>query len=325
MLIQRKAALISLLVSLIVLGLKAYAYYQTKSAGILSDALETTVNVTTALIALAVLRYALQPADREHPYGHGKMEYFSAAFEGGIVLFAGLAIIFESVKSIFIDRTITNLGSGIFYIVLAAMINGVAGWYLLKVGKQTRSETLKASGTHLMSDVKTTVGVVSGLFIYSLTQWIWVDSAIGIIAGVWLVYEAWQILKKNIGGLLDALDVDAAKELCLKMSKHLEPEIINIHNLRMIRSGNFHHVDAHVVVPEYYDIKSVHEITSRFERNVFKEYSFDGEIAFHTDPCGSNYCDICMVENCPIRVKPFVKRESLDYRNFISGPRNNET
>lgn len=320
MLIQRKAALISLLVSFAVLGLKVFAYQQTRSTGILSDALETTVNVMTALIAVIVLRYALAPADQEHPYGHGKLEYFSAAFEGGIILFAALAIIFESVKSLFVERTLSNLDSGIVYVIIAAFINGVAGGYLLKVGRQSKSEALKASGAHLMSDVKTTVGVVLGLLVYKITNLIWVDSIIGVLVGAWLLHEALQILKKNVGGLLDELDVDIAKELCLKMSKHLEPAIIDIHNLRVIRSGNFHHVDAHVVVPEYYDIKTIHDIINRFERGVFHDYSFEGELIFHTDPCGSKYCDVCMMENCAIRVKPFVKRDLLDYRKVISGP-----
>lgn len=322
--IQRKAALISLIVSIFVLALKGYAYHQTHSAGILSDALETTINVVTALVAFFVLQFAMAPADKEHPYGHGKIEYFSAAFEGGVIFFAALAIIFESVKSFFYPHQIRNIGEGVAYIVLATLINLVMGMYLLKVGKQSKSEALKASGAHLLSDVKTTLGVVIGLALFKVTGQTWIDSLVGTVVGAWLLYESFQIIKSNVGGLLDELDIECAKELCLKMSKHLEPAIINIHNLRIIRSGHFHHMDAHIVIPEYYDIKRVHEIIHRFEKEVIKDYSYDGEFVFHTDPCGSNYCSVCMVENCPIRKNPFVKRPMLDYRNVISGPKHTD-
>lgn len=322
--IQRKAAFISLLVSVLVLALKAYAYYQTHSAGILSDALETTINVVTAVVAFFVIQFAMAPADKEHPYGHGKIEYFSAAFEGGVIFFAALAIIFESAKSFFHPHKIHNVSEGIGFIVVATMINFVVGLYLLKVGKQSKSETLKASGTHLLSDVKTTIGVIVGLALYKLTGHAWIDSSVGMIVGAWLLYESFRIIKSNVGGLLDELDIECVKELCFKMSKHLEPAIINIHNLRIIRSGHFHHMDAHLVIPEYYDIKHVHEIIHRFEASVIKDYSYEGEFVFHTDPCGSHYCSVCMVENCPIRKNPFVKRPLLDYRNVISGPKHTD-
>lgn len=322
--IQRKAALISFIVSIAVLSLKIRAYQQTHSAGILSDALETTVNVLTAIVALFVIRYAMVPADKEHPYGHGKLEYFSAAFEGGIIFFAALAIIFESGKSLFHQHHVSNISEGLIYIIVATLINFFVGIYLLKVGRDNQSETLKASAAHLLSDVKTTVGVIIGLAIYKITQMAWIDSVIGILVGLWLLYESFQIIKRNFGGLLDELDIESAKELCLKMSKHLEPAIINIHNLRIIRSGHFHHVDAHIVVPEYYDIKRVHEIINRFEKNVVKDYSFDGGFIFHTDPCFAKYCSVCQVENCSIRKGPFVKTALLDYRHVISGPQHTD-
>jgi cation diffusion facilitator family transporter len=318
--IQKKATTISLIVSCLVLILKLYAYTQTKSTGILSDALETTVNVITAFVALVVIRYAIEPADQEHPYGHGKIEYFSAAFEGGIIFFAALAIIFESIKSLVHDHQIQDISSGIIYILIATALNAATGFYLLKVGKQNKSAALLASGAHLMSDVKTTVGVIVGLIIYKITNLAWIDSAIGILVGSWLLFESYKILKNNLGGLLDQIDIVSVKELCSKMNKHLEPSIIDIHNLRIIRSGNFHHIDAHIVVPEYYDIKSVHTIIERFEKNVVQDYSFDGEFAFHTDPCQAKYCKSCFVENCQIRKSAFVEKSEFNYQHIISGP-----
>lgn len=318
---QRKAALISFIVSILVLALKVYAFTQTHSAAILSDALETTVNVLTACVALLVLKYALAPADQEHPYGHGKMEYFSAAFEGGVILFAALAIVFESTRSLFRAHEVHHVNEGMIYILIATAINGVVGVYLLQTGKKNRSETLKASGAHLLADVKTTFGVLLGLFIYKLTNWAWIDSTMGILVGLWLLIESYQIIKKNMAGLLDAVDVEGIKELCERMNRHLESPIIDIHHLRVIRAGNFHHVDAHVVVPEYYDIKTVHELTGRYEKNVMKDCSFDGEFAFHIDPCSQKYCAECAVEKCPIRQSEFKQRINLDYKHVIGDPK----
>lgn len=318
--VKNKAARLSFVISFLVLGLKIFAYQQTKSTGILSDALETVVNVITAIVALIVIRYAIEPADEDHPYGHGKIEYFSAAFEGGIIFFAALAIVFESTKSLFYPRLIQNIETGIIFILLATILNASTGIYLLKIGKNNNSEALKASGAHLMSDVKTTIGVIVGLVLYNLTGLIWIDSLIGIAVGIWLLFESYQIIRKNLGGLLDQIDINSINELSEKMSKHLEPAIIDIHNLRIIRAGHFHHIDAHIVVPEYYDIKIIHEMIERFEKKVVSDYSFEGEFAFHTDPCGTSYCKVCSVENCKIRKINFEKRILLDAQHIINGP-----
>lgn len=316
----RRASYISLVTSLVVLAIKFYAYFQTSSAGILSDAMETIVNVMTAIVAIFVLKYALAPADKEHPYGHGKLEYFSAAFEGGVILFAALAIIYESIMSFIHKEEIKNLEVGLLYIIAGAALNAIVGLYIKKIGQRQNSETLKASGTHLMADVKTTVGIVVGLILYKLTGWAWIDPLLGVLVGVWLIVESAQIIRENIGGLLDSTDLSSIQELSEKIDKHLSPDIIDIHNLRIIRSGSFHHIDAHLVVPQYYEISHVHELLHNFEKQVVLDYKFDGEFAFHTDPCYQKYCGVCRVENCPIRVAPFVARAKMTPEHLVAGP-----
>ncbi len=274
----------------------------------------------TAVVALILLKYALAPADEEHPYGHGKLEYFSASFEGGIILFAALAIIFESVRSLIVGNHVENINVGLFYIILASMINFIAGIYLKSVGKKQNSEALKASGIHLMADVKTTAGIVLGLIMYKITGLVWIDPVIGIIVGLWLVYESVQIIKNKVGGLLDETDFSSVQHLAEKIEKHLVPEIIDIHNLRIIRSGSFHHIDAHLVVPQFLEIHLVHELIHDFEKNVVGDYKFDGEFAFHTDPCYQKYCSACSVKICPIRKSEFKIRRIMDQRHLISGP-----
>jgi len=316
----QNAAKLSLIISFFVLALKFIAYFQTSSAAILSDAIETITNVVTAIVAVIILKYALAPADAEHPYGHGKLEYFSASFEGGIILFAAFAIIFESVRSLVFGNHIENIYVGLGYIIVASIINFIAGLYLKSMGRKQNSEALKASGSHLMADVKTTVGIIVGLLLYKMTGLAWIDPVIGIIVGLWLVYESVQIIKNNLGGLLDEADFSSVKELSEKIEKHLVPEIIDIHNLRIIRSGSFHHIDAHLVVPQFLETHIVHELIHDFEKKVVSEYKFDGEFAFHTDPCYQKYCSACQIKNCSLRKSEFTTRRKMNQQHLISGP-----
>lgn len=316
----QNAARLSLIISFFVLALKFIAYFQTSSTAILSDAIETITNVVTAVVAVIILKYALAPADAEHPYGHGKLEYFSASFEGGIILFAALAIIFESVRSLLGSSHVENLYVGLGYIILATVINFVGGLYLKSIGKKQNSEALKASGSHLMADVKITVGITIGLVLYKITGFAWIDPVIGIIVGLWLAYESVEIIKNNLGGLLDEADLSSVEELSEKIERHLVPEIIDIHNLRIIRSGSFHHIDAHLVVPQFLETHVVHELIHDFEKKVVSEYKFDGEFAFHTDPCYQKYCSVCEIKNCSLRKSEFTARRKMNQQHLIFGP-----
>lgn len=310
--------------SVIVFSLKFFAYTQTNSTAILSDALETIANVVTALVTLIIIGYALAPADEDHPYGHGKLEYFSAAFEGGIILCTALAILFESTRILFRGSDTRNLLEGIIYILIASAFNLFFGLYLKKVGHEQNSEALKASGTHLLADVKTTVGVIVGLVIFKWTNQWWIDPAVGLIIGLWLVKDSLQIIQRNIGGLLDETDLASVKFLTEKINLHVDDNIIDIHNLRIIRSGHFHHIDAHLVVPEFLDVKTVHELTEIFEKKVVRDYSFDGEFAFHTDPCYRNYCSVCPQNSCPVRKNAFQQRRVFDDKHVMRGPQHTD-
>ena len=320
----KSAARISFFVSFIVLAFKFYAYFVTNSTAILSDALETITNVVTSVVALVVLKFALEPADENHPYGHGKLEFFSASFEGGIILFAAMAIIFESLRSLVVGADVKSIEVGLFYIILASLVNAGVGLYILNIAKKENSETLRASGAHLLADVKTTVGIVIGLGLYKLTGWAWIDPLIGVVVGLWLGHESVQIIKKNIGGLLDEVDLSSVGLLTEKIKKHLVPDIIDIHHLKIIRSGSFHHIDAHLVVPQFMEIKKVHDLIHDFEKNVVTDYKFDGEFAFHTDPCNQNYCRICEVKNCPVRKSEFASRRVMTADSLIQGPKYTE-
>ncbi|MNS85416.1 Ferrous-iron efflux pump FieF [compost metagenome] len=288
-----------------IFALKIGAYKITGSAAVLSDALESIVNVIAALVALFVVRFASQPADHEHPYGHGKAEYFSSAFEGGMIFFAAIMIIGESVKALIYHEGTQKLEIGLAVVAVAALLNLALGLYLKKVGKSHHSDALVASGSHVLSDVLTTAGVMVGLGLVLLTDLQWLDPVVAIIVGLNLAWAGIKIVRPSLGGLMDEQDETILQELTNALEANRDPGIIDIHQMRMIRSGRFHHVDAHLVVPEYWDIAYVHEVTDAFEKAVVKDYEFDGEIAFHLDPCKKSFCATCEVKDCPIRVEPF--------------------
>lgn len=315
-----RVALVSLLVSIIVLSLKTKAYYQTHSVAVLSDALETVINVITALIAMYSVKLSAEPADENHPYGHGKMEYFSAAFEGGLIFFAALAIMFQAIESFFIVSEVTNINEGFKYLGLASVLNLATGVYLVYCGRRQKSQALQASGKHILSDVITTLGIFIGLILVKVTGLNWIDSALGLIIGFWLGYESYKILRENSGALLDETDDHSLEKLAGIIKKYRKPGVIDIHHLRMIRSGNFHHIDAHMVVPEFWDVEKAHVMGHEFEKNVVRDYEYDGEFAFHMDPCQRLYCSTCKVADCKIRKVPFTYERELTKDHMIKGP-----
>lgn len=317
---RQKAAQLTVLVSVVVLALKFWAFHITKSAAVFSDALETVVNVIAAFVGLAVIRYTIKPKDEDHPYGHGKMEYFSAAFEGGLILFAAITILVESINVLMRPRELQALDLGILYITLATAVNLVTALYLRQVGNKVKSETLLASSSHIMSDVVTTFGVLIGLGLVHLTGLIWIDGAVTLVIALHLLLEGYKIVRRSVSGLTDEMDDKCLSVLSQAIRKNREPGIIDLHNLRTIRSGSFHHIDAHLVMPEFWNVAQAHELAHAFEAKVVADYPYDGEFAFHLDPCKRKYCKNCDVINCPIRQENFEEARSFSVKDLISGP-----
>lgn len=318
--IKKKAAKVSLVVSIIVLLIKFYAYYKTNSTAVLSDALESIVNVSVAVFALWSIYISAKPADEDHPYGHGKLEYFSAAFEGGLIFFAALAIFFESLKALIEGSRLNNLSEGFIIIIISGFINLFLGLYLYRVGKKNKSDTLVASGSHVMSDSITTGGTLIGLMLVMLTDYSWFDPLVAILAALNLCQVGYKVVRSSVRGLMDEFDPVALEELAQSVKKCAPENFIDIHQLRIIRSGSFHHVDAHLVVPEYWDIAYTHEWADGFEKSIVNDYPYDGEFAFHLDPCGKKYCSFCKISDCPIRQKPFEKSKEISVQSLTGGP-----
>lgn len=315
---QKFASYISLVIGIIVLVAKFAAYRITGSNAIYSDALESIINVVTAVVLVFVIGYAVKPADRDHPYGHGKVEYFSAAFEGGLISFAALFIIIGAIQALIYGHTLQKLDTGLIIVSIAGLINLGLGIFLMRVGKKRDSKALVASGQHIISDFWTSFGIIVGLIFVKLTGLIWVDNIAAIIVGIFLAKTGFSIVKSSAAGLMDEENPEAIDLVAKTFEKHMSASVIQIHNLKMIRSGQYHHIDAHLVVPEFWDVKMVHKNIEQFERNVVKDYPYHLELHFHLDPCRRVYCKHCDVPNCPIRRYEFKHRLPLNVEQLTA-------
>lgn len=310
----------SVLVSLFVLTFKTIAYLQTHSQAIFSDALESIVNVVASIVALWSVHESSIPADDQHPYGHGKLEYFSAAFEGGLICFAAIMIMGKSIYAMISHQPLENFASGFFFSILASFLNLFLGIYLKFIGKKYYSAALNSSGTHVLSDLWTTAGSLLGLGLVWVTDILWIDAVAAILMAFYLLYAGYKVVRFAFGGLLDEYDEESLQCLANSLEKNRIPGIIDIHQTRMIRAGRFHHIDAHLVIPEFWDISEAHSKTNAFEDDVVTDYPLEGEIAFHLDPCLKSYCSQCDLETCPIRLQKFVGRDSFTPKSLVKKP-----
>ncbi|MBD3162594.1 MAG: cation diffusion facilitator family transporter [Candidatus Eisenbacteria bacterium] len=306
-----RAGIVSLVIGLTLMAGKFLAYRITGSTAIFSDALESIVNVLAAVFALGSILFAGRPADRGHPYGHGKIEFFSAIFEGGLISFAAVAIAYQAIVSLLGQVELRQLNAGLAITAVAGVINGLLGWYLVRVGRRTRSMILIADGKHVLSDVWTTAGVLAGLGLVLLTGQRWLDPIVALVVAVHLGRTGFLLVQEAARALLDEEDPELLMEILSAGEAVRFPGIIRLHHLRAIRVGSFVHVDAHVVVPEFWSVLHSHEHTDAFEAAVLEKCSIDGEILFHTDPCRQLYCSACDLPECPVRREEFTERPRL--------------
>ena len=309
--IRLSAGIISLVVGSALLAAKYAAYELTGSTAILSDALESIVNVVAAMFAIGGLVFAGRPADRNHPYGHGKIEFFSAAFEGGLIAFAAVMIVTEAGISLLRGNEVRQLDWGLVIVAGAGAINLALGAFLVRTGRRSNSLTLVADGQHVISDFWTSAGIVIGLLLVRVTDIVWLDPLVAAVVGVNLAFTGARLVRHAAGGLLDEEDTKLLDKLIVALNASVVPGIIRVHNLRAIRSGCFSHIDAHLVVPEFWRVEQAHDAADAFEREVIAACGIEGEIVFHTDPCRRIYCARCEIADCPIRTEPFRARTAF--------------
>ena len=311
---------VSLAAGIAILALKSAAYWQTGSMALKSDALESVVNVVAAVFGLGAVIFAGQPADKEHPYGHGKMEYFSAAFEGGLISLAAATILYEAAIALVRAPEIRDLGLGLALNVGAGALNGLLGWYLLRTGRRLSSKTLEADGHHVLSDFYTTVGIAAGLLLVKFTGWRILDPLMAVAVGLLLARTGFRLVRESAAALLDEEDSSTIDAIVSGLDGLLkkgvdETGVITVHGLRAIRSGRYTHVDIHLVVPEYLPVAEAHDDADRFESKLISAVGFEGELHAHLDPCRRKYCGSCTDKACPVRAEPFRSVEPLTREN----------
>ena len=288
----RRAATSSLVVGAALLVIKFTAYALTGSAAILSDAAESIVNVVTAAFALYSIHVAIKPADECHPYGHGKIEFFSAALEGGAIIVAAIWIIYKSVSELLIGSDVHKLDLGVLLVALAAVINTILGWYLIRTGKKEKSLVLEADGKHVMTDVVTSVGVVIGLTIVYFTEWLFLDSVIAIFVALNILWAGWKLLKHAGRGMMDAASTEDEKMIKDVLLSPDFKEVCAYHKLRHRKSGNFHFVDFHLIMPKHLTIERAHSIATAVESQIAVRLG-DASVMAHVEPCKRSECPNC--------------------------------
>ena len=313
-------SVIALVISVVLLVMKFYAYHLTNSQSIYSDALESIVNVVAGIITLIVIVIAAKPADDDHPYGHGKVESMSASVEWGAITLAGLLIVLKACEAFYEGSAIKELDIGLIITIVAGLANGVMGYLIRGRGIKLHSEALQSSGIHLMTDALTSVGVLISLLLVKLTGFMQIDPILAIIFGFMLCLSGVKILVRSGHVLLDGHDRETLERIGIVFEKTHAPGVIHIHYTRVIRSGNFHHIDCHMVIPEFWTIAEAHNFSEVYDENFVKNYPVQAELHIHLDPCRRVYCDSCDLQDCPIRQRAFVKRVSLDNIDVMTAP-----
>ncbi len=278
-----RIAFASIAIGILVLCLKVGAYLLTGSVALYSDALETIVNIASSIAALAAIWFAAKPADSNHPYGHDKAEYFAAVLVGVMIVLASI-MIFRAAWLGFIqgDNPEYSL-EGIAMNLAAALINGAWARYLMHFGRQTRSPALVADGKHLMTDVISSAGVLTGVVLVLMTGWKILDPMLAVVVGLTVLWTGWELVKESVGGLMDeAASGDVLEKIRLLISEHGEGAL-EAHDLRTRIAGRSTFVDFHLVVPGTMSVEEAHEICDRIEVAIAEDVP-GARITIHVEP-----------------------------------------
>jgi cation diffusion facilitator family transporter len=302
---------------------KLVAWYLTNSVAILTDALESTVNVTSGFIGLYSLYISAKPKDTGHPYGHGKVEFISAAIEGTLIACAGLLIIYEAAKNLGDPKPVAQLDYGILLISATALINYVVGALAVKKGKKNNSLALVASGKHLQSDTYSTIGIIIGLIILFLTKVAWLDSAVALIFALLIVFTGYKIIRDSLRGIMDEADEELLGKMVSLLQANRGAEWIDLHNLRIIKYGSTLHLDCHLTVPWYLNVHEAHLEIDKLNKLVNDNFGESIELFVHTDGCLDFSCEICTKEGCAVRKALFKHTVEWTVKNISDNHKHN--
>ena len=306
-----------LIVAILLFAIKIFAWYITRSVAILTDALESTVNVIAGIIGFYSLYIAAKPRDENHPYGHGKAEFLSAAIEGTLIMLASIFIIFEAIESLRHPQPLQKLDAGILLVAFSAVVNFTVGYFAIRKGKKNASLALEASGRHLQTDTYSTAGIIVGLLIIYFTGYRIVDSIVAIIMSVVIAVIGYRIARQSVAGIMDEADQQILQKMIAELNVNREPNWIDIHNFRVIKFGDVLHIDCHMTVPWYQTVREAHHEIEDLRNMIAKSFGGTLEFFVHSDDCIPDSCPICIKTDCPVRQHDFQKRIDWEMGNII--------
>lgn len=309
-------------VGFILMSGKFLAYYITGSVAILTDAMESIVNVVAGVIGLYALYLTMKPADDSHPYGHGKIELISSSIEGSMISIAGALIILESVDRFLHPSDINSLDIGLVIVAVAALVNFVMGYTAIRMGRSTNSVALEASGKHLCSDTYSSVGILLGLGIVYAGNALGYDLGIfdpimALIFGAVIVVTGVRVLLKSMNGIMDSADIEVLRVVTRCINHERDENVIDVHHLRVVRYGSSVHVDAHMTVPGRLTVEEVEKIVDRFSKAIKDQLGDDVDITFMAESCDNMFCRYCQDEGCDHRAVGFVDIKYLGIDTVI--------
>lgn len=316
--IQVRAIGISLAVAVGLMAAKFYAYRITGSSAVFSDAVESIINVVAAAFAMGSILLAAKPPDEDHPYGHGKVEYFSAGFEGALILLAAVGIFRVGLDGLLEPRPLPRLDMGLLVLVGASLVNLLLGIGLIRTGRRTRSLVLVADGRHVLTDVYTSGGVVLGLLAVRWTGWYWLDGALAILVGFNIIFSGVALVRQSVDRLMDASDPELLAEIAGLIGDGRRPAWIDVHQLRAWHSGRTVFIDLHLILNRDMPLHAAHAEGEILSERLRDHFGGAIEVLIHPDPCAPEDCPVCPDPECDTRDDAFLSRGTWDIRHLTS-------
>lgn len=305
-------------ITIILFFIKVTAWYLTRSVAVLTDALESIVNIVAGIIGIYSLYVSAKPKDYDHPYGHGKVEFISAAIEGTLICVAGFIIIYKAVINFIHPELIHKIDYGIVLIFITAIVNYFMGVVCVNVGKKSNSLALTASGKHLKTDTWSTIAVSIGLILIYFTQLAWIDSIVAFICALAIIFTGYKIVRSSIAGIMDEADTALLNRMVETLNENRRENWTDLHNLRIIKYGGTLHLDCHLTVPWYLNVHEAHNEIDALSYLVREKYGESVELFVHSDGCLEFSCKICTKKDCAVRQHDFVKKITWTIKNISS-------
>jgi cation diffusion facilitator family transporter len=304
--------------SVIVFILKVITFFLTHSLSVLSDTLESVINIIATIVGSYSMFVAAKPKDKDHPYGHGKAEFVSSAFQGSLIIGVGCLIIYQSINSFLHPGTLHNLGNGFWLLIIIALINLTTALFVMRLGKKNNSNGIITSGKLFLIDFFTTLSVAIGILILIVTKVQKVDAIIALLLGCYVVYDGYKILRASLAGIMDEADLALLENVIDEINANRNENWIDLHNLRVIKYGPLLHIDCHLTIPWYLNVHEAHVVMDQFTDLIKSKFGDSVEFFIHIDGCMHFSCAICGIQNCEKRQHSFQKKLTWTMENVLS-------